>query len=225
MLMPKKVKHRKQHRGRLTGMAKGGATIDFGDFGIQALEPGWVTARQIEAARIAMTRHVRRGGKVWIRVFPDKPVTQKPAETRMGSGKGNPEHWVAVVRPGRILFELSGVDEALAARRCRAIQKLPMKARFVVATRRRCSGGAGLMTKASELRLLDEGDLQTRLVEARKELFNLRFQLATGRLDNFGRIRHGKARDRSHLDVATRARSRPPCRRRLGGRPPTSEEE
>jgi large subunit ribosomal protein L16 len=132
MLMPKKVKFRKQQRGRLTGAAKGGQTVDFGDFGIQALEPAWVTARQIEAARIAMTRHVRRGGKVWIRIFPDKPVTQKPAETRMGSGKGNPDHWVAVVRPGRILFELAGVDAALAHSALeRAIQKLPMKARVV----------------------------------------------------------------------------------------------
>jgi large subunit ribosomal protein L16 len=132
MLMPKKVKYRKQQRGRLTGTAKGGQNVDFGDFGIQALEPAWITARQIEAARIAMTRHVRRGGKVWIRIFPDKPVTQKPAETRMGSGKGNPEHWVAVVRPGRILFELAGVDESLArAALERAIQKLPMKARVV----------------------------------------------------------------------------------------------
>ena len=132
MLMPKKVKYRKQQRGRMTGTAKGGQTVDFGDFGIQALEPAWITARQIEAARIAMTRHVRRGGKVWIRIFPDKPVTQKPAETRMGSGKGNPEHWVAVVKPGRILFELAGVDEALAhAALERAIQKLPMKARVV----------------------------------------------------------------------------------------------
>ena len=132
MLMPRKVRHRKQQRGRLTGAAKGGTTVNFGDFGIQALEPGWITARQLEAARIAMTRHVRRGGKVWIRVFPDKPVTQKPAETRMGSGKGNPEHWVAVVRPGRILFELSGVDETLARGAMeRAIQKLPMRARFV----------------------------------------------------------------------------------------------
>ncbi len=133
MLMPKRVKYRKQQRGRLTGMAKGGTSVDFGDFGIQALEPGWITARQIEAARIAMTRHVRRGGKVWIRVFPDKPVTKKPAETRMGSGKGNPELWVAVVRPGRILFELAGLDQALGrAAMERAIQKLPIKARFVV---------------------------------------------------------------------------------------------
>ena len=133
MLMPKKVKHRKTQRGRLSGQAKGGASVAFGDFGIQALEPGWLTARQIEAARIAMTRHVKRGGKVWIRVFPDKPVTQKPAETRMGSGKGNPELWVAVVHPGRVLFELAGVDEELArAAMERAIQKLPFKARFVV---------------------------------------------------------------------------------------------
>ncbi len=133
MLMPRKVRHRKQQRGRMSGNAKGGTEVTFGDFGIQALEPAWLTARQIEAARIAMTRHVKRGGKVWIRVFPDKPVTQKPAETRMGSGKGNPEFWVAVVKPGRILFELAGVDQELArAAMERAIQKLPMKAKFVV---------------------------------------------------------------------------------------------
>jgi large subunit ribosomal protein L16 len=136
MLMPRKVKHRKTQRGRLTGQAKGGSLVSFGDYGIQALEPGWITARQIEAARIAMTRHVKRGGKVWIRVFPDKPVTAKPAETRMGSGKGNPEFWVAVVKPGRVLFELGGVDEALGrAAMERAIQKLPIRARFVVRAR------------------------------------------------------------------------------------------
>jgi large subunit ribosomal protein L16 len=133
MLMPRKVKHRKVHRGRRTGLAKGGTTVNFGDFGIQALEPGWLTNRQIEAARIAMTRKIKRGGKVWINVFPDKPITQKPAETRMGSGKGNPEAWVAVVKPGRVLFELSGVPEPLAREAMRlAIHKLPMKARFVV---------------------------------------------------------------------------------------------
>ncbi len=133
MLMPRKVEHRKQHRGRRTGMAKGGTEISFGRYGIQALEPGWVSARQIEAARVAMTRHIRRGGKVWIRIFPDKPVTKKPAETRMGSGKGNPEFWVAVVKPGRILFELDGVGEELARSAMeRAIQKLPIKAKFVV---------------------------------------------------------------------------------------------
>ena len=133
--MPRRVKHRKVQRGRLTGQAKGGTTVSFGDYGIQALEPGWITARQIEAARIAMTRHVKRGGKVWIRVFPDKPVTAKPAETRMGSGKGNPEFWVAVVKPGRIMFELGGVGEELGrAAMERAIQKLPIKARFVIRT-------------------------------------------------------------------------------------------
>ncbi len=132
MLMPRKVKHRKQQRGRMSGMSKGGTEVTFGDYGIQALEPGWISARQIEAARIAMTRHVRRGGKVWIRVFPDKPVTAKPAETRMGSGKGNPEFWVAVVRPGRVMFEIAGVPEALAQSAMeRAIQKLPIKARVV----------------------------------------------------------------------------------------------
>jgi large subunit ribosomal protein L16 len=132
MLMPRKVKHRKVQRGRRTGQAKGGTVITFGDYGIQALEPGWLTARQIEAARIAMTRHVKRGGKVWIRIFPDKPITTKPAETRMGSGKGNPEFWVAVVKPGRILFELGGVHEGLAREAMeRAIQKLPIKAKFV----------------------------------------------------------------------------------------------
>jgi len=132
MLIPRRVKHRKQHRPHRTGNATGGTRVNFGEYGIQALEPGWITARQIEAARIAMTRHVRRGGKVWIRVFPDKPVTAKPAETRMGSGKGNPEFWVAVVKPGRILFELAGVNETLGrAAMERAIQKLPIKARFV----------------------------------------------------------------------------------------------
>ncbi len=136
MLMPKKVKHRKQHRGRTTGKAKGATKVAYGDYGIQVLEPGWLTARQIEAARIAMTRHVRRGGKVWINVFPDKPVTAKPAETRMGSGKGNPEHWVAVVKPGRVVFELSYPDEQIAKEAIdRAIQKLPIKARMVTRER------------------------------------------------------------------------------------------
>jgi large subunit ribosomal protein L16 len=132
MLMPRKVRHRKQQRGRMRGEAKGGYEVAFGDYGVQALEPGWVTARQIEAARIAMTRHIKRGGKVWIRIFPDRPVTKKPAETRMGSGKGNPELWVAVVKPGRILFELRFPNEDVARAAIeRAIQKLPIKARFV----------------------------------------------------------------------------------------------
>ena len=132
MLMPRKVKHRKQQRGRTGGMAKGGTELAFGDFGIQALEPGWLTARQIEAARIAMTRRIRRGGKVWINVFPDKPVTKKPAETRMGSGKGSPEFWVAVVKPGRILFELSFPSAETAREALElAVQKLPIKARVI----------------------------------------------------------------------------------------------
>src|SRR5205809_5576254 len=133
MLMPRKVKHRKQQRGRMSGVSTRGMRIVFGDYGIQALEPGWITARQIEAARIAMTRHIKRGGKVWINVFPDKPVTEKPAETRMGSGKGNPERWVAVVKPGRVLFELSYPNHDIAkAALERAIQKLPIKTRFVL---------------------------------------------------------------------------------------------
>ena len=132
MLMPKKVKHRKQTRGRMSGAAKGGTRVVFGDFGIQALEPGWITSRQIEAARIAMTRHVRRGGKVWINIFPDKPITKKAAETRMGSGKGNPEAWVAVVKPGRVMFELAGVPEPLAKEALRlAGQKLSVKSKVV----------------------------------------------------------------------------------------------
>jgi large subunit ribosomal protein L16 len=132
MLMPKKVKHRKQHRGRLRGNAKGGTEVTQGQYGIMALEPGWITARQIEAARIAMTRHIKRGGKVWINVFPDKPVTQKPAETRMGSGKGNPELWVAVVKPGRVLFELSYPEDVVAREALdRAIQKLPIREKII----------------------------------------------------------------------------------------------
>ena len=132
MLMPKRVKHRKQHRGKLHGNAKGGTTVTFGEYGLQALEPAWVTNRQIEAARIAMTRYIRRGGKVWIKIFPDKPVTQKPLEVRMGSGKGSPEKWVAVVKPGKILFELAGVSEEVAREAMRlAMHKLPIKCKFV----------------------------------------------------------------------------------------------
>ena len=132
MLMPKRVKHRKQMRGRMRGNTKGGSTVAFGEYGIKAVERGWITNRQIEAARVAMTRYIKRGGKVWINIFPDKPVTEKPAETRMGSGKGNPERWVAVVRPGRIMFELSGVPEPTAREAIRlAAHKLPIKSRFV----------------------------------------------------------------------------------------------
>ena len=132
MLAPKKVRHRKVQRGRMRGQAKGGTEVHFGDFGLLALEPGWITNRQIEAARVAITRHIRRGGKVWINIFPDKPVTKKPAETRMGSGKGNPEAWVAVVKPGRVMFELSGVAEQVAREAMlRAAHKLPIKSKFI----------------------------------------------------------------------------------------------
>ena len=132
MLMPRKVKHRKHHRGRTTGLSRGGNDLAFGEYGIQALEPGWITARQIEAARIAMTRAIKRGGKVWINIFPDKPVTKKPAETRMGSGKGSPEGWVAVVKPGRVMFELAGVPEALGKEALRlAGSKLSIRTKVV----------------------------------------------------------------------------------------------
>jgi len=132
MLAPKRVKFRKQFKGRTTGLARRGATIAFGTFGLQAQEPGWVTARQIEAARAALTRHIKRGGKVWIRIFPDKPVTKKPAETRMGKGKGSPEHWVAVVKPGRMLFEIEGVTKEMAEKALGlAAAKIGVKTKFV----------------------------------------------------------------------------------------------
>ncbi len=132
MLLPKRVKHRRVQRGRLKGKASRGNTVSNGDYGLQALEPAWITSNQIEAARIAMTRHIKRGGKVWIKIFPDKPITEKPAETRMGSGKGSPEYWVAVVKPGRVLFEIAGVDEELAREALRlAANKLPIKCKFI----------------------------------------------------------------------------------------------
>ena len=133
MLMPKRVKYRRVHRGRLTGKALRGNTVTHGDFGLQATEPAWITSNQIEAARIAMTRYIKRGGKVWINIFPDKPITEKPAETRMGSGKGSPEYWVAVVKPGRVMFEIGGVSEELAKEAMRlAANKLPIKCKFIV---------------------------------------------------------------------------------------------
>ena len=133
MLLPRRTKFRKQHRGRRRGLAKGQVNVQYGDFGLKALEAGWITNRQIEAARIAMTRKIKRGGKVWINVFPDKPFTKKPAETRMGSGKGSPEGWVAVVKPGRVMFELSGVPEPLAREAMRlAGHKLPVRTKFVL---------------------------------------------------------------------------------------------
>lgn len=133
MLMPKRVKHRKVHRGRMKGKATRGNKVTYGEFGLQSMEPAWIKSNQIEAARRAMTRHVKRGGQIWIKIFPDKPVTKKPAETRMGKGKGSPEYWVAVVKPGRIMFEMAGVPEELAREAMRlAANKLPVKCKFVV---------------------------------------------------------------------------------------------
>ena len=132
MLLPKRVKFRRQQRGRMKGVATRGNTVTYGDYGLQALEPCWITSNQIEAARIAMTRYIKRGGQVWIKIFPDKPITQKPAETRMGNGKGSPEYWVAVVKPGRVMFEIGGVPEELAREAMRlAMHKLPIKCKFV----------------------------------------------------------------------------------------------
>ena len=160
MLLPKRVKHRKQHRGRMTGMATRGNKVTYGEFGLQTTEPAWITAAQIEAARIAMTRYTKRGGKVWIKIFPDKPITARPADTRMGKGKGNVDYWVAVVKPGRVMFELGGVDEVTAREALRlAANKLPVKCKFV---------------KKEELK---------------EELFNLHFQQAINQLDNPMRIK------------------------------------
>lgn len=142
MLMPKKVKYRKEHRGKMKGKALRGNMIAYGDYGLMALEPAWITSNQIEAARIAMTRYIKRGGKVWIKIFPHKPVTQKPAETRMGAGKGAPEHWVAVVKPGRIMFELSGISEERAKEAVRlAAHKLPIKCKLVTRKEQELEGG------------------------------------------------------------------------------------
>ena len=139
MLMPKRVKRRRVHRGRLTGKAMRGNKLAYGDFGLVATQPGWITSNQIEAARIALTRYTKRGGQVWIKIFPDKPVTEKPAETRMGSGKGSPEYWVAVVKPGRVMFEIAGVDEAVAKEALRLAQhKLPLKSKIM---RKETEGG------------------------------------------------------------------------------------
>ncbi|MFB2975546.1 50S ribosomal protein L16 [Microseira sp. BLCC-F43] len=135
MLSPKRTKFRKQQRGRMTGLATRGSSLNFGEYGLQALEPAWITSRQIEASRRAMTRYIRRGGKIWIRIFPDKPVTMRPAETRMGSGKGSPEFWVAVIKPGRVLFEITGVTEEIAREAMRlAAFKLPIKTKFIMRT-------------------------------------------------------------------------------------------
>ncbi len=201
MLSPKRVKHRKQHRGRRRGNSRGQLHVQFGDYGLKSLECGWLTNRQIEAARVAMTRKIKRGGKVWINVFPDKPITKKPAETRMGSGKGSPEGWVAVVKPGRVMFELGRRVRAAGARSdppggAQASGQVQVRA------------ARGLTMKASEIRDLDDSELTKRLAELRKEVFGLRFSNATGELDNTAGTRPRQARPRAGADRRARAGAR-----------------
>ena len=194
MLAPKRVKHRKQHRGRRGGLSRGQVKVQFGEYGLKSLDAGWLTNRQIEAARIAMTRKIKRGGKVWINVYPDKPFTKKPAETRMGSGKGSPEGWVAVVKPGRVMFELAGVPEPLAREAMRlAGHKLPVRTKFVMREE---------AMKAAELRDLTDGELREHVETARRELFGLRFQHATGELDNTAGLARAKREVARALTVA-----------------------
>lgn len=190
MLIPRRLKHRKQHHPSRSGAAKGGTQISFGEYGIQALEPAYVTNRQIEAARIAMTRHIKRGGKVWINIYPDRPLTKKPAETRMGSGKGSPEWWVANVKPGRIVFELAGVPEDLAREAMRRAIHKPDEVPF-----RGARGWWQLMAIGTkglapvDLDAMDDETLVAELKKVKEELFNLRFQSATGQLESHGRLK------------------------------------
>ena len=180
MLLPKRVKYRRVQRGRMTGKAMRGNTVNQGQYGLVALEPAWISSNQIEAARVAMTRYIKRGGKVWIKIFPDKPVTEKPAGTRMGSGKGSPEYWVAVVKPGRVLFELADVDEATARESLRlASNKLPIRCKFVKREE---------LDTVKELREMTDVELNKQLKDLKAELFNLRFQHAINQLDNPVRI-------------------------------------
>ena len=189
--MPKRVKRRKQFRGTMAGKALRGNTISNGEYGLVALEPCWIKSNQIEAARVAMTRYIKRGGKVWIKIFPDKPVTAKPAETRMGSGKGALEYWVAVVKPGRVMFEIAGVPEETAKEALRlAMHKLPCKCK--IASKADLEGGDNRMKSnkfVEELKTKSDAELAQELVAAKKELFNLRFQNATNQLDNTSRIK------------------------------------
>ena len=181
MLMPKKVKYRKQQRGRMAGKAWRGSDVSFGDYGLKAMEPCWLTDRQIEAARVAMTRFIKRGGKIWVRVFPDKPITKKPQETRMGKGKGAPEQWVCVVRPGRVMFEMEGVTETEARRAMQlAAAKLPIRTKFAT----RFAEEQRVMSKPmNELRDLSADELRTRERDLDDQLFRLRIQKSMGQLE------------------------------------------
>ena len=190
MLMPKKVKYRKQQRGRMTGKAWRGSSISFGDYGLKALECGWITDRQIEAARVAMTRFIKRGGKVWIRLFPDKPITKKPAETRMGKGKGAPEQWVAVIRPGKMLFEMEGVDAVTAKQAMSlAAAQAAHPDQAGVARQRRSKGKA---MRSQKIRDLDSPELQRQLRDIDEQLFRLRLQMSMGQMDGLKKVRSMK---------------------------------
>ena len=213
MLMPKKVKYRKQQRGRMTGKAWRGSELAFGDFGLKVLEPGWITDRQIEASRVAMTRFVKRGGKIWIRLFPDKPVTKKPAETRMGKGKGAPDHWVAVVRPGKILFEMEGVTPQDASEAMRlASHKLPLRTQVREA---RISGALTLINgenenwdcfmKSEKIRNLTDDELRHQERDLNDQLFKLKFQLNMGQTESLKKLR-GMRRDIARVKTIGRER-------------------
>ena len=196
MLQPSRRKYRKEQKGRNKGLATRGAKVSFGEYGLKAVGRGRLTARQIESARRAMTRHIKRGGRIWIRVFPDKPISQKPAEVRMGNGKGSPEYWVAEIQPGKVLYEMDGVDETLAREAFRlAAAKLPIETVFVVRM-------VGLIMNASEMRAKDAGQLNAELIELLKAQFSLRMQIATQQLSNtsqLGKVRKDIARVRTIL--------------------------
>jgi large subunit ribosomal protein L16 len=200
MLAPKRIKFRKTFKGRTRGIATRGNTVAFGEFGLMSLDPGWITNRQIEASRVAMTREMKRGGKVWIRIFPDKPITKKPAETRMGKGKGNPEGWVAVVKPGRMMFEVEGISEPLARKALAlAAAKLPVKTRFVARQE-------GCAMETSELREMSVDDLRGKLGELVEEQFRLRFRSATESIGNPMRFR-ALRRDIARIKTVLRQRA------------------
>ena len=214
--MPKKVKYRKQQRGRMAGKAWRGSDVSFGDYGLKALEPCWLTDRQIEAARVAMTRFIKRGGKIWVRVFPDKPITKKPQETRMGKGKGAPEEWVAVVRPGQILFEMEGVTEAEAREAMKLAARQAVDPDEVRDPLRR---GEDVMKSAQDLRELNDDDLRDRERDLDDQLFRLRIQKSMGQLDAPLKIRDLR-RDLARVKTVLRERSLPPGRRPAAGATP-----
>jgi len=194
MLMPKKVKFRKVQRGRMKGKAWRGSSISFGEYGLKAMDCGWITSRQIEAARIAMTRFIKRGGKVWIRLFPDKPITKKPAETRMGKGKGAPEEWVAVIRPGKMLFEMEGVGLDIAQQAMRlAAHKIPIKTKFVAR-----ETAEQVAMKKDKMKGLDPLEMHAKLRDIDEQSFRVRFQISMGQTEGLKKLRENR-KDRARL--------------------------